>query len=95
MNLNKDGENKKNYFTVLWYFDVIGPATSFLISCIGYLTSTFSMKVFLKKLDIHVFLVKQNSLLKNTKGNSFTVFPKMQTGSNGTENRIQKIPQIS
>ena len=34
------------------------------------------MKAFLKKLDIHVFLVKQNSLLKNAKGNSFTVFPK-------------------
>lgn len=66
----------KNYFTVLWYFDVICLTTSFLISCINYLTFTFSMKAFLKKLDIHVFLVKHNSLLKNAKGNSFTAFSK-------------------
>lgn len=49
---------------------------AFWLSCINYLTCTFSMKAFSKMSNIHVFLMKQTSLLKNAKGNGFILFHK-------------------
>lgn len=91
MNLCKDGETIKITSQLC---DILMVSVllllGLLLSCINYLTSTFTTNVFFFKLNIHVFLMKLNTLLKNEKDNSLHFFISTQIGGKGREDHTQE-----